>query len=57
MPKTKISKAIIAQYFADLLSKDNFINKKNLEGDINIKYLVDAIKYAAGENSEDTDNR
>ena len=57
LPKTKISKAIIAQYFADLLSKDNFINKKNLEGDINIKYLVDAIKYAAGENSEDTDNR
>jgi putative ATP-dependent endonuclease of OLD family len=58
-PKTKISKPIIAQHFANLLnvSEDKFINKKNLEKDINIKYLINAIKYAAGENSEDTDKR
>jgi len=56
-PKTKISKSIIAQHFANLLSKDKSIIKGELEKDKNIKYLVDAIKYAAGENSEDTDKR
>ena len=54
--KKKISKPLIAQHFANLLNKDKSIDKTNLENDINIKYLIDAIKYAAGENIEDTSN-
>ena len=56
LSETKISKTIIAQHFADLLNKDKSIDKTNLENDINIKYLINAIKYAAGENIEDTSN-
>lgn len=56
LAKTKIPKSIIAQHFASLLSKDESIIKEKLEEDKNIEYLVNAIKYAAGENSEDRDN-
>ncbi len=48
LSKRKISKSIIAQYFADLLSQES-IDKKSLVNDENIKYLIDAIKYATGE--------
>jgi len=57
LAKIKISKPIIAQHFANLLNKDKSISETNLENDINIKYLIDAIKHAAGENSEDADKR
>jgi len=57
LSETKISKSIIAQHFADLLSKNKSISKEKLKKDKNINYLIDAIKYAAGENSEDTDKR
>ncbi len=54
--KTKIYKSIIEQHFANLLNKDKSINETNLENDINIRYLVNAIKYAVGENIEDASN-
>jgi putative ATP-dependent endonuclease of OLD family len=54
--KTRISKSIIAQHFANLLNKDKSISETNLENDINIRYLVNAIKYAVGENIEDASN-
>ena len=46
--KEKISKSLIAQNFADLLSKDSVINKEILDSDNNIKYLIKAIKYTEG---------
>jgi len=56
LAKTKISKSIIAQHFASLLSKDESIIKEKLKKDKNIKYLIDAIKYAVGENIGDASN-
>ncbi|MBA7517702.1 hypothetical protein ES705_09756 [subsurface metagenome] len=56
LSEAKIPKTIIAQYFADLLNEDKSISKEELKKDKNIKYLLDAIKFTAGENSEDTDN-
>ncbi|MFW5890913.1 MAG: ATP-dependent nuclease [bacterium] len=55
-PKTKIPKPIIAQYFANLLDQDESIDKNILENDQNIKYLINAIKYASGERIEDSNN-
>ena len=43
----KISKASVAQYFAELLENDNSIGKDNLENIESIQYLIEAIKYAA----------
>lgn len=53
---TKISKPTIAHFFADLLGKDDAINKESLEKDNDIKYLIDAIKYASGEKNDDPGN-
>lgn len=50
----KISKAIVAQCFANILSESKEEEvKKKINDDINFKYIVDAIKYAAklGEDS------
>ncbi|WP_345083084.1 ATP-dependent nuclease [Nemorincola caseinilytica] len=41
----KISKAVIAQNFAKCLNEDNLIQELDTEG--SIKYLLDAIRYAA----------
>jgi len=49
LSKEKLSKSLLAQYFADILDKES-IDKDMLTNDAEIKYLVDAIKYAAGEN-------
>jgi putative ATP-dependent endonuclease of the OLD family len=43
----KISKSIVAQHFAQLLDEDLTITKEALESDLNILYLINAIKYAA----------
>src|SRR5690554_2617882 len=45
----KISKSIIAQHFSDELNQSE-IDKEQIETDSNIKYLIDAIKYASGNN-------
>lgn len=45
----KISKSIIAQCFAQLLEDDQTITSDNLINDPQIKYLIDAIKYACSE--------
>jgi putative ATP-dependent endonuclease of OLD family len=56
LAKAKISKTAIAQHFASILSEDELITKEKFEEDKNIEYLVKAIKYVSGENSEDKDN-
>ncbi|GGK34508.1 hypothetical protein GCM10007962_31190 [Yeosuana aromativorans] len=45
----KISKSIIAQHFSEQL-KNATITKEQIEADQEIKYLIDAIKYASGNN-------
>jgi putative ATP-dependent endonuclease of the OLD family len=46
--KNKISKSIIAQYFAEELNKSD-ISKESIMGDTSIDYLVKAIKHACGD--------
>ncbi len=46
--KKEISKAITAQWMADLLLAKQSDFKPILENDQHLKYLVNAIKYAAG---------
>lgn len=47
--KRKLSKAVIAIYFADLLSKDTELTRDDiLIADNSIEYLINAIKYATG---------
>lgn len=41
----KISKSIISQYLAEIISKKAF-TRVQLQSDLNIKYLLDAISYA-----------
>jgi len=53
LAKVKIPKPIIAQHFADLLSKDKSNIKEELKKDKNIEYLLNAIKYVVGENIKD----
>ncbi|MCZ8537110.1 AAA family ATPase [Paenisporosarcina quisquiliarum] len=49
MLNKKISKAIVAQCFGNLLAKmDPQVAEKRITGDENLRYLVNAIKYAAG---------
>ncbi|MCJ7651334.1 MAG: hypothetical protein MUP85_22225, partial [Candidatus Lokiarchaeota archaeon] len=48
--KEPISKPIVAQQFAKQLEEDTSITKENLENDVHLKYLLDAIKYAARAN-------
>lgn len=48
--KEKISKSIIAQCFSQLLDEDQTLTKNILESDMQIKYLLDAIKYASSGN-------
>lgn len=43
----KISKAIIAQQLSERLKQDETLSKDDLEGEKNITYLLEAIKYAA----------
>lgn len=43
----KISKAIIAQRLSEILNQDETLSKEDLEAEVNINYLVEAIKYAA----------
>ncbi|MCK5055235.1 MAG: AAA family ATPase [Candidatus Aminicenantes bacterium] len=50
LSKGKISKAIIAQHFAEILKEDNQEIMVS-ESDEAIKYLIDAIKYAAGKST------
>lgn len=50
LAKEKLSKPLIAQYFAELLNKES-IEKSILENDGEIKYLVEAIKYSIKEGS------
>ena len=54
----RISKAIVAQCFGEALSKNNNRPKlkAKIEGDAKLKYLVDAIKYATGNNLQDETN-
>lgn len=50
--KKQLSKAIIAQHFAEILKED--LKKQEImvsESDEAIKYLIDAIKYAAGKST------
>jgi putative ATP-dependent endonuclease of the OLD family len=46
----EISKVIIAQHFAEILKENELISKEALEAEDSIKYIIEAIKYAAGEN-------
>ncbi len=43
--KDKISKSIIAQYFAQLLEHDKSITPEKLKGEESIKYLIEAIEH------------
>lgn len=54
--KERISKSLIAQCFANVLQADDSVTSESLMADANIKYLIDAIKYAEGEVVSDTDN-
>jgi putative ATP-dependent endonuclease of OLD family len=48
--KEQISKPIIAQQFAKQIDEDNSITKESLENDLNLAYLLNAIKYATRSN-------
>jgi len=55
--KEKISKTLLAQYFAKLLAEEATMSARGLLDDKNIEYLINAVKYAAGETIDDADNR
>jgi putative ATP-dependent endonuclease of OLD family len=44
----KISKSIIAQYLAQIISNGQSIKREDIEVEPAIKYLIDAINYASG---------
>lgn len=54
----RISKAIVAQCFGKALLENNNRSelKATIEGDTKLKYLVDAIKYATGNNLQNESN-
>lgn len=45
----QVSKTIIAQHLTQIMEQEN-LTKEDLEEEVSVKYLMDAIKYAANEN-------